>query len=99
MMPPTASAQTPGPDPVNAKVPPLADEPVALLPVAGLADVVPAAPPWLTLEPEDCEPELGVGAGTNEIRVVTWGSLGEESPNASTQESPAASCAAVGGQG
>lgn len=39
-----------------------------------------------------------MGAGTNEIGTVTWGSL-EESPNANAHESPAAVCAAVGGHG
>jgi hypothetical protein len=43
MMPPTASAHTPGPEPVNAKVPPFAD--VVPLPVDGLVDAVPAELP------------------------------------------------------
>jgi hypothetical protein len=94
-----ASAHTPGPEPVNARVLPLPDvEPAVALAVAGVADVLPAAP-CVALALDDCELELAVGAGTKEIKVVTWGSLGEESPNASTHESPAVSCAAVGGHG
>lgn len=97
MMPAMASAHTPGPEPVNARLPP-DGVPAAALAVEGEAELLPAAP-CVALALDDCEPELGVGAGTKEIKVVTCGSLEDESPNASTHESPAASCAAVGGQG
>ena len=44
-------------------------------------------------------PDPGVGAGTKAIGTVTLGSVELESPNESVQVSPAACCAAVGGQG
>jgi hypothetical protein len=51
-MPPTKRAHTPGPEPVKAKVPPLA-EPVVLLPVDGPVDAAAAEPPCVTLAPVD----------------------------------------------
>lgn len=71
MMPPTKSHQTPGPAPVKASVPGVAEAAVAGL----LAE--PAELAWLTLAPLDWEavvpplPLLGVGAGTNLIGTVT----------------------------
>lgn len=95
-MPATANVQTPGPAPVNASE---WLDAAALLLVFGLLEFAEDDPVWFTLELEDWEPELGVGAGTKAIGTVTCGSVDDESPNASTQESPAAICAAVGGQG
>jgi hypothetical protein len=67
MMPPTARAHTPGPEPVNAKVLG-ADEPVVLLPVEAPVDAAPAELACVALALDD--PELGVGAGTKEIFTV-----------------------------
>jgi microcompartment protein CcmK/EutM len=96
MMPPTARAHTPGPEPVKASVAGLVD---GLVEAPPLDDVPALACVALALLPPEPEPELGVGAGTNEIGTVTCGSVVDESPKARTHESPAAIWAVVGGQG
>ena len=92
-MPPTRRPQTPTPGPVNAR------EPGAVAVVLALVDAA-VEPPCVALLdwlPDDVV--LAVGAGTKEIGTITCGSVDEESPYARTQESPAVTCAAVGGQG
>jgi hypothetical protein len=69
MMPPTARAQTPGPEPVNANVPPLV-EPAVPLAVDGLV-AVPFELACVALALDGCDPELGVGAGTKVIATLT----------------------------
>jgi hypothetical protein len=83
-----------GPAPVNAKV--FAE--VAAFVAAAVAAfvVVVVAPPAAVVV---VVPDPGVGAGTKAIGTDTLGSVALESPNESVQVSPAACCAAVGGQG
>jgi hypothetical protein len=62
------------------------------------AAVVPVPPvPELEVLEAEVAGDEGVGFGTNEIGTVAWSP--PESPNDKVQVSPAASCAAVGGQG
>ena len=68
MMPATARVQTPGPGPVNARE--WLDDAAVLL-VLGLLEFADDDPVWLTLELDDCEPELAVGVGTKAIGTVT----------------------------
>lgn len=90
-MPPMASTQMPGPGPVKASELAAVDGDVPLVGVEELAGAALAA------AAPDGEPELGVGAGTNEMSTVPC--LPPASPKASVHEAPAATCAGVGGHG